>query len=105
MAKPHSPRFVRLGRLEIDALLGSGAALRPRIEISGGRFVSRERVSIVGVNGRLDGVAVVGPAEESVKLRLAQGDVERLGLDSTGGLLLVGPSGEARIVGGIESAA
>ena len=105
MAKPHSPRFVRLGRPEIEALFGVDSPLRPRIEISGGRFVARERVSIVGVSGRLDGVAVVGPAEDAVAVRLAPGDVDRLGLDRGGGLLLVGPSGEVRITGRIESAA
>lgn len=105
MRKPHSPRFVRLGAGQADALFGSDHPLSPRIEISGGRFVARERLSVVGVAGRLDGVAVVGPLGDKTFVRLGPGDVERLGLDGGGGLLLVGPNGELRITEGIESAA
>ena len=100
MRKPHAPRFVRLGQHQIDALFGNGSALSPRIEISGGRFVARQRVAVVGRTGRLEGVAVVGPIEEHVTVRLSPGDLERLGLDN-GGLLVVGPQGEVRITEGI----
>jgi propanediol utilization protein len=103
--KPHSPRFVRLGAGHVDALFGPSALLTPRIEISGGRFVARERVSVVGKSGRIDGVAVVGPAEETSTVRLGPGDVERLGLDAGGGLLLVGPAGEVRLTEGIQATA
>jgi propanediol utilization protein len=105
MRKPHAPRFVRLAQSQIDALFGAGALLSPRIEISGGRFVARERLSVVGRSGRLDGVAVVGPAGDGTFVRLGPGDVDRLGLDQGGGLLLVGPQGEVRVTDGIESAA
>lgn len=101
--KPHQPRFVRLGAGHLDALFGPASSLSPRIEISGGRFVARERVSVVGRNGRIDGVAVVGPAEETSTVRLGPGDVEKLGLDAGGGLLLVGPHGEVRITDGIQA--
>lgn len=113
LSKPHAPRFVRLLPEQVEALFG--ASLSPRIEISGGRFVARERVSVVGRSGRLDGVAVVGPVvdptegaagtgpQSGMLVRLGPGDVERLGLDG-GGLLLVGPAGEVRVTDGIESA-
>lgn len=103
--KPHSPRFVRLGTTQVAALFGPAAELSPRIQISGGRFVARERLSVVGRLGRLDGVAVVGPIEDRTTVRLAPGDIERLGLDAGGGLLLVGPHGEVRITDGIQVAA
>ena len=100
--KPHQPRFVRLTASHLEALFGAGARLSPRIEISGGRFVARERLSVVGHATRIDGVAVVGPAEEAATVvRLGPGDVERLGLDAGGGLLLVGPQGEVRITEGV----
>jgi propanediol utilization protein len=102
--KPHSPRFVRLAAAHVDALFGPSTRLSPRIEISGGRFVARERVSVVGKSGRIDGVAVVGPAEETSTVRLGPGDVEKLGLDAGGGLLLVGPNGEVHITDGIQAA-
>ena len=50
-------------------------------------------------------MAVVGPPEPRALVRLAPGDVERLGLDARGGLLVVGPNGEVRVSEGIESAA
>lgn len=105
MRKPHAPRFVRLAAGQVDALFGPGAQLQPRIEISGGRFVARERVAVVGRQGRFDGVAVVGPTGDKAFVRLGPGDVERLGLDAGGGLLLVGSHGEVRVTEGIESAA
>ena len=105
MRKPHQPRFVRLAQPQIDALFGPGVSLTARIEISGGRFVARERVAVVGRDGRFDGVAVVGPAGEGVFVRLGPGDIDRLGLDQGGGLLLVGPLGEIHVTEGIESAA
>jgi propanediol utilization protein len=105
MRKPHAPRFVRLAQPQVDALFGSGTTLSPRIEISGGRFVARERISVVGRSGRFDGVAVVGPPGGEAFVRLGPGDVDRLGLDQGGGLLLVGPLGEVRVTEGIESAA
>jgi len=103
--KPHQPRFVRLGAPHVDALFGPAAQLSPRIEISGGRFVARERVSVVGKSGRIDGVAVVGPVEDRSTVRLGPGDIERLGLDAGGGLLLVGPAGEVRLTDGIQATA
>ena len=102
--KPHQPRFVRLGASDLSALFGESARLSPRIEISAGRFVARERLSVVGLAGRIDGVAVVGPAEERSTVRLGPGDVEKLGLDANGGLLLVGPNGEVHITDGIQAA-
>lgn len=105
MLKPHAPRFVRLAQTQIEALFGAGVQLHPRIEIAGGRFVARERVSVVGRKDRLEGVAVVGPAGEGAFVRLGPGDTDRLGLDQGGGLLLVGPLGEIHVTEGIESAA
>ena len=103
--KPHAPRFVRLGAGHVGQLFGPTARLSPRIEISGGRFVARERVSVVGRSGRIDGVAVVGPVEEVSTVRLGPGDVEKLGLDAGGGLILVGPAGEVRVTENIQASA
>ena len=103
--KPHAPRFVRLGAGQLESLFGPGARLQPRIEIAGDRFVAKERLAVVGLNGRFDGVAIVGPSGDKPFVRLGPGDVDRLGLDASGGLLLVGPQGEVRVTEGIESAA
>jgi len=60
---------------------------------------------VVGKSGRIDGVAVVGPVEDRSTVRLGPGDIERLGLDAGGGLLLVGPAGEVRLTDGIQATA
>jgi propanediol utilization protein len=93
--KPHSPRFVRLSAADTASLFGS-ETLEPRFEISGGRFVARQRIAIVGQRGRIDGVPVVGPPSEHTTISFSVGDHEKLGLDDRG-LILVGPSGELKI--------
>lgn len=72
--------------------------------ISGGRYVARQRLSLVGPRGRIDGVAVVGPLVDSTHISLSIQDDERLGLPAGGAdtearsVLLAGPAGEARVV-------
>ncbi len=102
LRKPHQPRFVRLSAEHSQALLGT-TQLDPWMVISGGRFVARERVAMIGPAGRIDGVAVVGPLVESTVVSFSDRDEERLGLqgraaDQPRDVLLVGHSGEARVV-------
>ncbi|MFO0577586.1 MAG: hypothetical protein U1A78_26580 [Polyangia bacterium] len=96
--KPHRPRFIRLSAEHCRALFGD-VQLEPWMVISGGRFVAKQRIAMVGPKGRVDGVAVVGPIVESTQVSLALQDEERLGLaaDPGRGVLLVGPSGEAKV--------
>lgn len=95
--KPHSPRFVRLSAGDVAVLFGT-QALEPRFPISGGRFVARQRVAIVGQRGRIDGVPVVGPPGEQTTISWSAGDLERLGLDARG-VILVGAAGELKVAG------
>ena len=98
--KPHRPRFVRLSTEHCRALLGAGIELESWMVISGGRFVAKQRIAIVGQKGRIDGVAVVGPLVETTEVSLASQDEDRLGLagNPSRGVLLVGPAGEAKVV-------
>lgn len=98
--KPHRPRFVRLSTEHCRALLGPGAALEPWMLISNGRFVAKQRITMIGPQGRIDGVALVGPLVAETEVSLAGTDEERLGLSSDRGrgVLLVGPAGEAKVV-------
>jgi putative phosphotransacetylase len=68
--------------------------------ISNGRFVAKQRITMIGPRGSIDGVALVGPIVKETEVSLAQSDEERLGLhaDPTRGVLLVGPAGEAKVV-------
>jgi putative phosphotransacetylase len=94
--KPHSPRFVRLAERDATALFG--AALEPRFTISNGRYVARQRVSVVGPKGRIDGVPVVGPTVDETSVTWGEGDNEKLGLDARG-VILVGTQGEVKVAG------
>ena len=78
--KPHQPRFVRLSAEHSAALLGPGETLEPWMVISSGRFVAKQRVAMIGPQGRIDGVAVVGPVVPETIVSLAHTDEERLGL-------------------------
>jgi propanediol utilization protein len=93
--KPHAPRFVRLSAADVAHLFG-GEALEPRFEISGGRYVARQRVALVGQRGRIDGVPVVGPPADRTTISFSVGDAEKLGLDGRG-VILVGSNGELKI--------
>jgi len=98
--KPHRPRFVRLTAENCRAVLGAGVELEPWMVISNGRFVAKQRVTMIGPRGRIEGVAVVGPLVEVTQVSLATYDEEKLGLadDPGRGVLLVGPGGEAKVV-------
>ncbi|MEO6954560.1 MAG: hypothetical protein ABI321_22370 [Polyangia bacterium] len=95
--KPHAPRFVRLSTADVSTLFGP-EALEPRFHISNGRFVARQRVALVGKKGRIDGVPVVGPPGDQTTVSFGDGDEERLDF-TAGGVLIVGPSGERKLVG------
>jgi propanediol utilization protein len=95
--KPHAPRFVRLSSGDVALLFGT-EPLEPRFPISNGRFVARQRVSLVGKRGRIDGVPVVGPPGDETSISFGHGDEERLDA-ADGGLLIVGPSGERKLAG------
>jgi propanediol utilization protein len=96
--KPHAPRFVRLSAADAAALFGD-QPLEPRFTISGGRFVARQRVALVGQRGRIDGVPVVGPTVDATTISWSDGDVDRLGLDEGGvsGVIVVGSAGELKL--------
>jgi putative phosphotransacetylase len=67
--------------------------------ISGGRFVAKQRLAMIGPKGRIDGVAIVGPTVGETEVSLAAPDDERLGVstDPGRGVILVGPAGEAKV--------
>lgn len=97
--KPHRPRYVRLSAEHCRALLGPAAQLEPWMVISGGRFVAKQRLAMIGPKGRIDGVAIVGPPVSDTEVSLADQDEERLGVSSDPGrgVILVGPAGEAKV--------
>ncbi|MCC6774633.1 MAG: hypothetical protein IT360_25885, partial [Gemmatimonadaceae bacterium] len=81
-----------------------------------GQFAARQRVDVVGPNGRLDCLRVVGPTRAESQLELSRRDAAQLGIDpplaasgtlhtSAGGLTLVGPHGRVELGRGVILAA
>lgn len=91
---------MRLSAEHCRALLGSETSLEPWMVISNGRFVAKQRITMIGPGGRIDGVALVGPIVAETTVSLATSDEEKLGIhsDPSRGVLLVGPAGEAKVV-------
>lgn len=76
-----SARHIHLDRPTIDALFGKGYELTPKKPLSQpGQYVSEERLNIVGPNGKLDNVAILGPARGDSQVELSLTDALTLGL-------------------------
>lgn len=76
-----SARHVHLTEEDIQILFGPGASLTSKRPLSQpGQFLSEERVSLVTAKGRIDNVAVLGPARAHTQTELSQTDCRVLGI-------------------------
>jgi propanediol utilization protein len=107
-----SNRHIHLSRRDIDALFGIGYELNTHRKLSQpGYFAAEEKVSIIGKNGRLDGVRIIGPERKNSQVELLRKDLEILGvkaplrlsgdIDGTPGIQLEGPKGALQIEKGV----
>lgn len=107
-----SGRHVHLSRDAVERLFGRGYQLTKKAELSQpGQFVCRERVSLRGAKGTLDGVAVLGPERAETQVELSATDALALGvkapvrmsgqLEGTPGITLIGPRGELSLPRGV----
>lgn len=101
-----SGRHVHLTQAQIMTLFGHD--LTPAKPLSQpGQFAAKERVTVVGPNGELKNVAVLGPARKEGQVELSLTDARSLGLtvpvrqsgDVAGspGVNLFGPAGQLRL--------
>lgn len=101
-----SGRHVHLTQEQTLALFGH--SLTPQRPLSQpGQFLCRERVTVVGSRGRLENVAVLGPARKENQVELSLTDARILGIDApirqsgdvsgTPGATLIGPAGQVRL--------
>ncbi len=111
-----SARHVHLAPEAVEALFGAGHALTPERRLSQpGQFAARERVTLVGPRGRIEGVRVVGPMRSRSQVEITRTDAFRLGVDpplrcsgdlgGTPGILLEGPAGSLQLTEGVICAA
>lgn len=108
-----SGRHVHLTEAQARQLFGHGlTAERPLSQP--GQFLCRERVALVGPKGRLDRVAVLGPARAEAQVEISLTDARALGIDApvrlsgntagTPGIAVEGPAGRLDLDRGVLAA-
>jgi putative phosphotransacetylase len=111
-----SRRHVHLSEADAVALFGRASLDVERSIRQPGQFAARERVTLRGPRGALEGVRVVGPARGETQVELARSDAARIGLSppvaasgsldgSLGGVTVVGPVGQVTLARGVIVAA
>ncbi|MEM8994079.1 MAG: acetate/propionate family kinase [Acidobacteriota bacterium] len=78
-----SGRHVHLDRTAMDALFGPDSELTIHRNLSQpGQFAAREKVTLVGPRGDIEGVRVLGPLRGKTQVEIARTDEFRLGVDA-----------------------
>lgn len=110
-----SARHVHLTQATVDTLFGAGHRLQPRSPLlQPGQFAAHETVTLIGPSGRLEHVRVLGPTRAADQVEISRTDERLLGIDapvrlsgdleSTPGIVLVGPAGRVALAGGVVCA-
>ena len=108
-----SGRHVHVTERQAQILFGHG--LTPQRELSQpGQYLAKERVTVVGSKGKLENVAVLGPARKTAQVEISLTDARLLGLkppvrlsgDTAGspGCTLIGQSGSVTVSEGVIAA-
>lgn len=106
-----SNRHVHLSSDHCSALFGSDQLKVFRTISQTGQFAAEQQLTVVGPNGSLENVRVVGPLRPQTQVELSRTDTRRLGvdapvrdsgqLDETPGVTLVGPAGQVQLRHGV----
>jgi acetate kinase len=107
-----SARHVHLTPESVAALFGPGHRLTPLKPISQpGQFAAAETVTLIGPNGRIEHVRVVGPERTADQVEIARTDEFVLGVDApvresgdlkhTPGIRIEGPAGAITLKQGV----
>ena len=110
-----SARHAHLSQATIDQVFGAGYQLRARSWLSQtGQFAAEETVRLVGPNGQLEHVRVMGPPRQHDQIELSRTDEHALGiaapvrisgdLAGTPGVTVIGPAGRRLLADGVISA-
>jgi acetate kinase len=108
------PCHAHLSKETFGQLFGRSASLtRAEETYQPGQFVCREKVSLIGPRGRIDGVTLVGPLRDRDQVEITRNDEFRLGVDvpvrptgQLGGsapITLEGPRGRVHLSEGLIS--
>ncbi|MCK9909389.1 phosphate propanoyltransferase, partial [Microbacteriaceae bacterium K1510] len=99
-----SNRHVHLSPEDVEILFGPGYSLVPERELSQpGQFAAKEKVTLLGPKGFIQGVRILGPARGATQVEISRTDGFQLGvhapvrlsgdIEGTPGITLIGPSG------------
>lgn len=110
-----SAHHVHLSRSAVEALFGPGHELTHRSDLSQpGQFACQETVNLVGPNGRVERVRVLGPVRGETQVEISMTEEYKLGikapirasgdLDGSPGLALEGPRGTLELPQGVVCA-
>ena len=108
-----SGRHVHLTEAQVRALFGHD--LTPSKPLSQpGQFAAKERLTVAGPKGKLENVAVLGPARKEGQVELSLTDARALGLTvpvrqsgdvkDSPGVTLIGPKGQVELAQGAIAA-
>jgi acetate kinase len=107
-----SARHAHLCANTIGKLFGKGYALQKRAELSQhGQYSAQETISLIGPQGRIDHVRLMGPPRAEDQVEISRSDEFVLGveapvrlsghLEDTPGITLEGPAGRVTIPKGV----
>jgi len=107
-----SAHHVHLSREVSDAIFGPGYELTPRSDLSQpGQFACKETVDLVGPNGRVERVRVLGPLRSQSQVEISMTEEFKLGvqapirpsgdLNGSPGLTIEGPLGSCDLPEGV----
>lgn len=107
-----SARHVHLSKEHLEVLFGKNHILTPIRELmQPGEYAAKETVTIIGPNGVIQNIRVLGPLREKTQVEISKTDGYTLGIDApvresgnhkdTPGCILVGPMGVVRLEDGV----
>ncbi len=108
----YSNRHIHPSRELVEKLFGEGYELQSEKKLSqGDDFAAQEVVQLVGPNGSIENVRIIGPEREKTQIEILLSDVFKLGIkapirisgdiDNTPGLKVVGPMDEVDLESGV----
>jgi acetate kinase len=107
-----SAHHVHLSEADVEKLFGEGHKLTSRVPLAQpGQFACEEQVKLVGPQGSIDRVRVLGPERSKSQVEISRTEGFRLGINApvrmsgdlvgTPGLILEGPAGKVEIREGV----
>ena len=107
-----SARHLHISRSDFEQLFGAGASMTFKADLSQpGQYVCEERVTIKGVKGSFENIALLGPFRKETQVEISMTDSRKLGVpgvirqsgDTAGtpGCTLIGPEGSVTLDHGV----